>query len=106
MQIAEQVAIALYNKGVCLYQMEKNEEEIAVYDELVDRFKDRDEMKIAEQVTNALLNKGSSLYQLGKKKESKIIFEFVIQKYSKYIDNEKHKSIKRLINRSSPKNPS
>ena len=46
---SEQVAASLVNKGVTLGRLERPEDAIAAYDEVVSRFGDRPEAGIAEQ---------------------------------------------------------
>ena len=43
--IAEQVASAMYNKGVRFGELNKSEEEIKVYDELIAKYGEREETK-------------------------------------------------------------
>ena len=46
----EQVAIALYNKGVRLGQLDRSEDAVAVYEELIARFGDAAQPSITELV--------------------------------------------------------
>jgi TolA-binding protein len=51
--LREQVAGALYNKGVTLGQLDRSEEAIAVYDQVVTRFGADPEPALREQVAMA-----------------------------------------------------
>ncbi len=51
--LREQVAQALFNKDVRLGQLQRSEEEIAVYDEMVKRYGDAPEAALREQVAQA-----------------------------------------------------
>ena len=55
--LREQVAKALFNKGVTLGALNRSEEAIAVYGEVVRRFGDATEAALREQVAGALFNK-------------------------------------------------
>ena len=61
-------ASALYNKGVTLDQMGKNDEAIAVYDEVVKRYGDAPEAGPCEQVANALNGRGFARLREAKKR--------------------------------------
>src|SRR6185436_789941 len=63
--LAEQVATALFNKGVRLGALGRSEEELSVYEEVASRFGDRPELALAEPVVSALGNKGWLQYELG-----------------------------------------
>lgn len=62
---AVDIAIALCNKGVALGRMERFEEEVAVYDEVVARFGAASEAALREQVSRALGNRAWVSYQRG-----------------------------------------
>lgn len=57
-------AKTLFRKGVTLSQLERSNEVIAVYDELLSRFGDTSEPELQELVAKALLNKGAAVSQL------------------------------------------
>lgn len=61
----EQVARALFNKGVTLGALGRSEEAVRVYDDVVTRFGDRSEPALAEQVARALVNRGVAKRQHG-----------------------------------------
>jgi len=76
-----QQAKALFNKGVALGQMGKNEAEIAVYDEVVRRYGDAPEAALRERVANALLNKSVALGQMGKNEAEIAVYDEVVRRY-------------------------
>ncbi len=61
--VNEQVAKALFGKGVRLGQLNRSEEAIDVYDDLVKRYGDDQTPALREQMANALFNKGVTLGQ-------------------------------------------
>jgi hypothetical protein len=63
-------AIAGYNLGVALGELNRSEEEIATYDALDARYHQDPEPAIREQVANALVNKGVTLGALGRSEEA------------------------------------
>lgn len=62
-QVRESVANALYNKGVTLGQLNRTEEAIQTYDELLRRLGDAAELGLRNKAANALVNKGVALSQ-------------------------------------------
>ena len=56
--LREQVAKALFNKGVTLGALGRSEDAIAVYDDLLARFGAATELPLRELVAKALFNKG------------------------------------------------
>lgn len=61
---AVEIAKLLFSKSVALRQLDRHEEEIAVYNELLRRFGDAAEPALQEQLAEALFNKGVTLGQL------------------------------------------
>jgi hypothetical protein len=61
------VARALVNKGAVLGELGRNNEGLAVYDEVVGLFDTAAELPIREQVAKALFNKAGRLGQLGRR---------------------------------------
>ncbi len=59
--LREQVAKALYNKGITLGQLNRSEEALAVFDAPIARFEDASEPALRDQVTEALHNKSITL---------------------------------------------
>ncbi|MBQ5479297.1 MAG: tetratricopeptide repeat protein, partial [Acetobacter sp.] len=66
----EQVAFALYNKGIALDKLHRYEEALAAYNDLITRFGNSQDTKIQEVVANALLNKGFDLGSLHRYEEA------------------------------------
>ena len=62
--LLEEVAMALFNKGITLGQLERPDHAIAACDDLVARCGDRTEPGIVEQVAKALVYKGITLGRL------------------------------------------
>lgn len=61
--LQEQVAKALFYKGIILGQLEISDEAIKCYDEILQRFGNSKELVLQEQVAKALVNKGGTLEQ-------------------------------------------
>ncbi|MBI5552756.1 MAG: hypothetical protein HY911_14705, partial [Desulfobacterales bacterium] len=66
--------------GVTLGAMQRTGDEIAVYDELINRFGDRPEAAIVEQVAGALLCKGITLEGEGRSQEAISAFDHALEK--------------------------
>ena len=64
-----QKAQSLFNKGVSLRKLEKPEEEIKAYQQVIDMCAGSDELALKELVANALVNKGLALGELKKPEE-------------------------------------
>ncbi len=79
--LAEQVAKALYNKGVRLGALDRSEEALEVYDQVEARYGDREELALAEQVAKALNNKGVSLGALDRSEEELEVYDQVEARY-------------------------
>ncbi len=62
--LREQVARALYNRGVALGQLDRPQEALGAYQQLIDDY--RDDPALREQVARALNNWGVALGQLGR----------------------------------------
>ena len=74
-------AQVLQQKGVLLRQLGRHEEEIAVYEEVVERFVDAEEAGLREQAVKALLNKGVTLGQLERPEEEIAVYEEVVERF-------------------------
>jgi tetratricopeptide (TPR) repeat protein len=79
--LRKQVAKALVNKGVRLGELNRKEEEIQVYDDVIKRFSGATEPALREQVANALFNKGVSLGQLNRNEEAIQIYDDVVKQF-------------------------
>ena len=76
----EQMAQALVNKGVVLGQLQRPEDELAAYEEVIRRMGDRPELPLLERVAKALVNKGITLGQLQRPEEALAAYEEVIRR--------------------------
>lgn len=74
-------ARTLYSKGVTLGLMDRSEEAIAVYDEVVKRYGDAPEAALREVVAKALVNRGYRLGQLGRSEEAIVVCDEVLKRY-------------------------
>ncbi len=79
-------ALTLFNKGVALGRMDKYEEEIRVYDEVVERFGESANLPLREQVAKALVIKGLTLGQLGKSEEEIRVYDEVVDRFGESAD--------------------
>ncbi len=76
-----EAATALLYRGITLGQQGKNDEEIAAYDSVVQRYGDAPEARLREMVAKALVNKGVRLGLQGKNDEEMAIYDSVVQRY-------------------------
>ncbi len=74
-------ANALTNKGLILDVLQRREEAIAVYDEVVKRYGEAPEEALREQVATALLNKSITLGQLQRRDEAIAVCDEVVKRY-------------------------
>ena len=74
-------AMALVNKGITLGQLNRNEEEIAVYDQVVARFGEAAEPALREQVARALFNKGITLGKHSRSEEALAAYDQVVARF-------------------------
>ena len=61
--------------------LDRSEEAIEVYDQVVARYGERDELPLAEQVASALGNKGVSLGALDRSEEAIEVYDQVVARY-------------------------
>ncbi|MGH4017726.1 MAG: trypsin-like peptidase domain-containing protein [Pseudonocardiaceae bacterium] len=74
-------ASALVNVGVLLGQLDRSEEELAVYDQVVDRFGQDPAPALREQVAKALFSKGYRLWQLDRSEEAVAVYDQVLDRF-------------------------
>ncbi len=79
-------ALTLLNKGVALGRLDKYEEAIAVYDEVVERFGESADLPLREQAAQALVNKGLTLGQIGKSEEEIRVYDELVQRFGESAD--------------------
>jgi tetratricopeptide (TPR) repeat protein len=75
------VARALVNKGIALGSLDRGEDEIAVYDEVIRRFGNAEELPFREEVARALVNKGITLRSLGRGEDEITVYDEVIRRF-------------------------
>jgi len=78
----EQVAEALVNKGIVLGTLNRSEEAIAAYDDVVSRFADAKEPALREQTARALFNKGVTLGNLARSEEEIAVYDDVVSRFA------------------------
>jgi tetratricopeptide (TPR) repeat protein len=89
------VARALVNKGLTLGILDRNEEEIAVCDEVLSRFGNAQEPLLREQAAKALFIKGSAFETQGNKKSAIDSYEEALALYG----DDKGAKIEELVSR-------
>ena len=62
-------------KGICLRQLSRNKEAIAVYDELLARFGTATELGLRERISFALVQKAVSFQELGRRHEAIAVYD-------------------------------
>jgi tetratricopeptide (TPR) repeat protein len=77
----DQVAKALYNRGVGLGRLGRHEAEITSYDEVIRRFGGASEPALREMVAMALVNKGFRLGALGRGEAAIASYDEVIHRF-------------------------
>jgi len=75
------VATAMVNKGFTFGILNRSDEEIQVYDELITLYKDRSEPQIAEPLAGAMVNKGVALGSLNRLEEEIQVYDDLIALY-------------------------
>ncbi|MBU4120481.1 MAG: tetratricopeptide repeat protein [Proteobacteria bacterium] len=75
------IARALVNKGITLGSLGQGEDEITVYDEVISRFGDAEELPLRERVARALMNKGITLGSLGRGEDEITVYDEVISRF-------------------------
>jgi tetratricopeptide (TPR) repeat protein len=74
-------SLAGCNLGAVLGELDRSEEAVAVYDEVVARYGDASEPALREQVAGALVNKGVALGALGRSDEELVVYDDVVARY-------------------------
>ena len=78
-EVREQVAKALFNKGVTLGKMDRLDDEVAAYKELAERYGDDDAPEVREKVAKALVNKGYIQYTLWQQTQNRVFLTLAIE---------------------------
>ena len=68
-------------KGLTAGQLDRREESVGAYDEVIARFGASDDPSIQEQVAKASVNKGAALGQLGRRDEAFLAFDDTIARF-------------------------
>ena len=71
----------MFNKGIALGSLDRSEDEIVVYDEVIARFAEATELPLREQVARAMVNKGSTLGSLDRRTDAVAIYDEVIARF-------------------------
>ncbi|MGH2436453.1 MAG: tetratricopeptide repeat protein, partial [bacterium] len=79
--LRERMTEALFNKGLTLGALNRSEEAVSVYDEVVKRFGDATEPAAREQVAKALFNKGVRLGALNRSEEAVSVYDEVVKRF-------------------------
>jgi len=80
------VAMALLYKGLSLGELHRSEEEIEVYDELIEKFGDATEASVKEQVVTAMRCKGFVLGTLKRSQEELDTYNELITKFGDAVE--------------------
>ncbi len=70
-----------YNKGVALGLLDREEDGIAAFDELVARYGDDEEPGVREQVASSLRNKGVALNRLGREEDKIAVYDELVARF-------------------------
>lgn len=84
--LLEQVAIALFNKGVILGESGDSSGEIAIYDEVILRFVEAAAPALRERAAEALFNKGIALTEGGNYGSAIVTFDELIARFREASD--------------------
>ncbi len=79
--IDEVGAIAAYNLGVVSGELGRSEDEVAVYEQVLDRYGADPTPALRERVARALVNKGFRLGELGRSEDAVAVYEQVLDRY-------------------------
>jgi tetratricopeptide (TPR) repeat protein len=77
----EIAAIASFNLGVMLAELDRWEEALVMFEEVLARYRDAPEPALREPVARALVNKGAALGELGRVEEALAAYEEVVVRY-------------------------
>lgn len=78
---SEQAAQSLFNKGVALGKLGRSEDEVAVYEQVVERFGGAKEIELRERVAKSLVTKGVALVELGRSEDALAVFDHVLERF-------------------------
>ena len=81
-------AVGMFNKGVTLGALNRSEEELAVYDDVVRRFGTAAAPALQERVAKALVNKGLTLGALNRSEEALAVYDDVVRRFGTAVSSE------------------
>ena len=79
--VVDAVAGILVNKGIVLVTAQRNEEALAVWDEIERRFGNGDEPEILKQVASALVSKGTTLVHMNRAEDAVGVWSDVVRRF-------------------------
>ena len=79
--LREPIAKALVFAGYTLNKLDRSEEAVAVYDDLIEHFGSAGELTLRELVAAALPNKGTALSKLDRSEEAIAVYDDVIERF-------------------------
>ena len=79
--VLDAVAGILVNKGIVLVTAQRNEEALAVWDEIERRFGNGDEPEILKQVASALVSKGTTLVHMNRAEDAVGVWSDVVRRF-------------------------
>jgi len=77
----ELAAIGTFNLAVTLGELGRQDEELVVYSDLLERFGDAPELVLREQVARTLVNKGIALGSLGRQDEELVVYSDLLERF-------------------------
>ncbi len=77
----------LWSKAITLGRLEKNQESIEVYDEMVKRFEDSKDNSILKNVSSALYNKALTLGQINRSEEEIEVYDEMVKRFKNSKEN-------------------
>ncbi|HKO62798.1 MAG TPA: tetratricopeptide repeat protein [Pyrinomonadaceae bacterium] len=94
-------ARALLNRGITLGVMKKHDEEVAVYEKLIEMFGQSDDSQIRSVVADGLINKGLAFGELDRDQDEVAAYDEVVKLYSDQDDTVSQDHVmKALFNKS------
>lgn len=78
-EVQHEIAMASVNRGICLTMLERHDEALAVYDEVVERFAAPSDPVTREQVTKAMVNRSAVLEAEQRWKDALVAADAVLE---------------------------
>jgi tetratricopeptide (TPR) repeat protein len=92
-------AKAVVDKGISFGGLERHEQAIDCYDEVIDRFGAAQELVLRGLVARALNNKGNALDRLDRRAEAIACFSAIVERQSNADDSELKEIVMRAVGR-------